>query len=306
MKYHEPVLLQECIEALDIKPNGIYADATFGGGGHTKEILKHLNNGKIIGFDQDADAVANAVADKRFTLVRDNFRNMLARLEELDCLPIDGLLADLGISSHQIDEPARGFSTRFDAALDMRMNQSTSLTAAKIINTYSEQALVNIFSMYGEIRNAKTLANAIVQSRNKNAINTINELKAAMAGCVATAHQHQYHAQVFQALRIEANDELGALRELLEQCPNLIRKGGRLVVISYHSLEDRMVKNFIAAGNVEGKQEKDLFGNALGVSFQSLTKKPITPSAEELKSNPRSRSAKLRVAERIETLNIKL
>ncbi len=299
MKYHEPVLLQECITALNINPNGIYADATFGGGGHTKEILKHLNNGKIIGFDQDADAAVNVVDNNRFTLVRDNFRNMLVHLQELDCLPIDGILADLGISSHQIDEPARGFSTRFDAALDMRMNQSTSLTAAKIINTYTEQALVNIFSMYGEIRNAKTLANTIVQIRNKKAIDTINELKAAMAGCVSTSHQHQYHAQVFQALRIEANDELGALRELLEQCPNLIRKGGRLVVISYHSLEDRIVKNFIASGNIEGKQEKDLFGNPIGVTFQSLSRKPITPSKEELKTNTRSRSAKLRIATRL-------
>lgn len=299
MKYHEPVLLQECIAALDIKPNGIYADATFGGGGHTKEILKQLKNGKVIGFDQDADAAVNAVADKRFTLVRDNFRHMLAQLEQLQCLPLDGLLADLGISSHQINEPARGFSTRFEAALDMRMNQSTTLTAAQVINTYSEKELTNIFSMYGEIRNSKTLASAIVNARKKNAIQTIDELKSAIAGCVAKDKQHQYHAQLFQALRIEVNDELGALRELLQQCPQLIRKGGRLVVISYHSLEDRLVKNFIASGNIEGEVMKDLFGNALNVSFQSLTRKPITPTAEELKINPRSRSAKLRIAQRL-------
>lgn len=299
MKYHEPVLLQECIVALELKPNGIYADATYGGGGHTKEILKHLKNGKVIGFDQDADAAANAVADQRFTLVRDNFRNMLQRLEELNALPLDGLLADLGISSHQIDEPARGFSTRFEASLDMRMNQNDKLTAAQVINNYTEKDLTAVFSAYGEIRNSKTLAAAIVNARNKKAIETIDELKQAIATCVSKDKQHQYHAQVFQALRIEVNDELGALRELLKQCPQLIKKGGRLVVISYHSLEDRLVKNFIAAGNVEGEQEKDLYGNTLNVSFKAINKKPITPLAEELKRNTRSRSAKLRVAERV-------
>ncbi len=299
VNYHEPVLLHECIAALNIKPNGIYADATYGGGGHTKEILKHLKNGKMIGFDQDGDAAANAVDDQRFTLVRDNFRNMLQRLEELNVLPLDGLLADLGISSHQIDEPARGFSTRFEASLDMRMNQNEKLTAAQVVNTYSERELTTVFSAYGEIRNSKTLASAIVNARNKKAIETIDELKQAIANCVSKDKQHQYHAQVFQALRIEVNDELGALRELLSQCPQLIKKGGRLVVISYHSLEDRLVKNFIATGNVEGEQKKDLFGHAIGVTFKAINKKPITPSAEELKSNTRSRSAKLRVAERV-------
>ncbi len=299
VNYHEPVLLHECIAALNIKPNGIYADATYGGGGHTKEILKHLKNGKMIGFDQDGDAAANAVDDQRFTLVRDNFRNMLQRLEELNVLPLDGLLADLGISSHQIDEPARGFSTRFEASLDMRMNQNEKLTAAQVVNTYSVRELTTVFSAYGEIRNSKTLASAIVNARNKKAIETIDELKQAIANCVSKDKQHQYHAQVFQALRIEVNDELGALRELLSQCPQLIKKGGRLVVISYHSLEDRLVKNFIATGNVEGEQKKDLFGHAIGVTFKAINKKPITPSAEELKSNTRSRSAKLRVAERV-------
>lgn len=299
VNYHEPVLLHECIAALNIKPNGIYADATYGGGGHTKEILKHLKNGKMIGFDQDGDAAANAVDDQRFTLVRDNFRNMLQRLEELNVLPLDGLLADLGISSHQIDEPARGFSTRFEASLDMRMNQNEKLTAAQVVNTYSERELTTVFSAYGEIRNSKTLASAIVNARNKKAIETIDELKQAITMCVSKDKQHQYHAQVFQALRIEVNDELGALRELLSQCPQLIKKGGRLVVISYHSLEDRLVKNFIATGNVEGEQKKDLFGHAIGVTFKAINKKPITPSAEELKSNTRSRSAKLRVAERV-------
>ncbi len=299
MKYHEPVLLQECIEALNIKPNGIYADATYGGGGHTKEILKHLKNGKVIGFDHDADVTANAVADQRFTLVRDNFRNMLQHLEELNALPLDGLLADLGISSHQIDEPVRGFSTRFEASLDMRMNQNDKLTAAQVVNTYSEKELTTVFSAFGEIRNSKTLAAAIVNARNKKAIETIDELKQAIANCVSKDKQHQYHAQVFQALRIEVNDELGALRELLSQCPQLIKKGGRLVVISYHSLEDRLVKNFIVTGNVEGELKKDLFGNTLNVSFKAISKKPITPTEEELKRNTRSRSAKLRVAERV-------
>ena len=299
MKYHEPVLLQECINALDIKPNGIYADATYGGGGHTKEILKHLKNGRVIGFDQDADAVANAIADERFTLVQDNFSNMFDHLQKLNALPLDGLLADLGISSHQIDEASRGFSTRFDAPLDMRMNQHQSTTAADIINSYSEKELQHIFSMYGEIRNAKTLAAAIVKNRNKKAIHTINELKYAMEGCVMKANEYQYYAQVFQALRIEVNDELGALRELLKQCPQLIKQGGRLVVISYHSLEDRLVKNFIASGNVEGEIKKDFYGRTIDVSFKAINKKPITPSEEELKRNMRSRSAKLRVAERV-------
>lgn len=292
-------MLQECIEALNIKPNGIYADATYGGGGHTKEILKHLKNGKVIGFDHDADVTANAVADQRFTLVRDNFRNMLQHLEELNALPLDGLLADLGISSHQIDEPVRGFSTRFEASLDMRMNQNDKLTAAQVVNTYSEKELTTVFSAFGEIRNSKTLAAAIVNARNKKAIETIDELKQAIANCVSKDKQHQYHAQVFQALRIEVNDELGALRELLSQCPQLIKKGGRLVVISYHSLEDRLVKNFIVTGNVEGELKKDLFGNTLNVSFKAISKKPITPTEEELKRNTRSRSAKLRVAERV-------
>lgn len=299
VKYHEPVLLQECIAALNLKPNGIYADATYGGGGHTKEILNQLEKGKVIGFDQDEDAAQNAVADSRFTLVPDNFRNMQSRLAQMNCIPLDGVLADLGISSHQINEPSRGFSTRFDSALDMRMDQNTTLTAASIINQYSEKDLVQVFSAYGEIRNAKTLASAIIKNRNNKPIDTVDELKSAILKCVTHGKENQYYAQVFQALRIEVNDELGALREWLQQCPQLIRKGGRLVVIAYHSLEDRMIKNFIATGNVDGDIKKDLYGNTLNISFTSLTRKPITASPEELLLNSRSRSAKLRIAERL-------
>ena len=297
--YHNPVMLQECIQGLNINPDGIYIDVTYGGGGHSKEILKHLKTGKLIAFDQDADAVQNAVADKRLTFVRENFSTILSRLEEMQCMPVDGLLADLGISSHQIDEPLRGFSTRFDAELDMRMDQRTTLTAKQIVNTYSVEALVKLFSNYGEISNSKQLANAIEKERRSAPINTTEQLKSAIKSCYSPDREHQYMARVFQSLRIEVNHELQVLQELLEQTPQLIKKGGRLVVIAYHSLEDRMVKNMINTGNVEGELQKDFYGNVIGRVFRQLTKKPALPADEELKSNPRSRSARLRIAERI-------
>ena len=297
--YHNPVMLQECIQGLNINPDGIYIDVTYGGGGHSKEILKHLKTGKLIAFDQDADAVQNAVADKRLTFVRENFSNVLSRLEEMQCMPVDGLLADLGISSHQIDEPLRGFSTRFDAELDMRMDQRTTLTAKQIVNTYSVEALVKLFSNYGEISNSKQLANAIEKERRSAPINTTEQLKSAIKSCYSPDREHQYMARVFQSLRIEVNHELQVLQELLEQTPQLIKKGGRLVVIAYHSLEDRMVKNMINTGNVEGELQKDFYGNVIGRVFRQLTKKPVLPADDELKSNPRSRSARLRIAERI-------
>ncbi len=297
--YHNPVLLQECITALNIKPDGIYIDVTYGGGGHSKEILKHLKTGRLIAFDQDADALPNRIDDNRLTFFRDNFSNVLHHLQEINCLPVDGLLADLGISSHQIDEPARGFSTRFEADLDMRMDQRSALTAQQIINTYPVADLVKLFSMYGEIRNAKQLANAIHKARRSQPIVSTTELKSAIASCYSPDRANQYLARVFQALRIEVNQELQALQDLMEQSPEVIKKGGRLVVIAYHSLEDRMVKNMINSGNIEGDLQKDIFGNINGKVFQSLTKKPIVPNEVELKNNPRSRSARLRVAERI-------
>ena len=297
--YHNPVMLQECIQALNINPDGIYIDVTYGGGGHSKEILKHLKAGRLIAFDQDADAVQNAVADKRLTFVRENFSTISSRLKEMQCMPVDGLLADLGISSHQIDEPLRGFSTRFDAELDMRMDQRTTLTAKQIVNTYSVEALVKLFSNYGEISNSKQLANAIEKERRSAPINTTEQLKSAIKPCYSPDRQHQYMARVFQSLRIEVNHELQVLQELLEQTPQLIKKGGRLVVIAYHSLEDRMVKNMINTGNVEGELQKDFYGNVIGLAFRQITKKPALPADEELKSNPRSRSARLRIAERI-------
>ncbi len=298
--YHEPVLLHESIEALNLSEGGIYVDATFGGGGHSRELLKRVGaGGKLFAFDQDADATKNTISDKRFMLIGHNFRFIKRFLKYYDAMPVNGLIADLGISSHQINVPERGFSIRFDAELDMRMNKETELTAAGIINEYSEERLVQLFSDYGEVRNARTLAKKIVEARKQKQIKTINEFKSAVESCADRGAENQYFARVFQALRIEVNDELGALKDLLMQCPDVIEKGGRLVVISYHSLEDRLVKNFIAKGKFEGEVEKDLYGNMAGVPFKFLHKKPILPSEEELKQNPRARSAKLRIAERI-------
>lgn len=298
-QYHNPVMLQECMEALDIKPDGIYIDVTYGGGGHAKEILKRLTKGKLIAFDQDVDSIQQSVNDKKLTLIQENFSNMLNNLKKLDALPADGLLADLGISSHQINEPARGFSTRFDADLDMRMDQREKITAGDIINNYSLNALVKLFSEYGEIRNAKQLANVIVKARSIEKITSTGQLKAAIRYCYSADKEHQYLARVFQSLRIEVNQELQVLKDLLEQSPQVLKQGGRLVVIAYHSLEDRMVKNMINTGNVEGVLNKDMYGNITGKVFRAITKKPLGPSEIELTSNPRSRSARLRTAERI-------
>ena len=292
-------MLQECMEALDIKPGGIYIDVTYGGGGHAKEILKLLKTGRLIAFDQDADAQQNLVADDRLTFVRDNFNNLLSNLKQVDALPADGLLADLGISSHQIDEPGRGFSTRFDADLDMRMDQRTVNTASHIINTYPVTALVKLFSAYGEIRNSRQLANTIDKARNGGKIISTMQLKNVIRSCYSPEKENQYLACVFQALRIEVNQELNVLKELLQQSPQVLKKGGRLVIIAYHSLEDKLVKNMINTGNVEGELNKDIYGNVTGKNFMSITKKPLIPSEIEIANNPRSRSAKLRVAERI-------
>ena len=299
VKYHEPVLRDAAVEGLAIKPNSICIDVTFGGGGHSRAILEKLEKGRLIAFDQDMDALANKPDDKRFELVHDNFRNLQYCLEEIKAIPADALLADLGVSSHQFDEAARGFSIRFNADLDMRMDQRSELTAKEILNFYQEHELIRIFREYGELKNAKRIAQSIIRARSIKQIETVDELKIIVAGCAIRGKEHSFLAQLFQALRIEVNDELGALRDLLEQTPNVLREGGRLVVISYHSLEDRMVKNFINTGNTAGELQKDFFGNVIGLKFKSITRKPTEPSAEEVLVNPRSRSAKMRIAEKL-------
>jgi 16S rRNA (cytosine1402-N4)-methyltransferase len=295
--YHQPALLRECIEGLSINPSGIYADLTFGGGGHSAAILNKLGpDGRLIAFDQDEDAQANALPDERFTLVGENFRYFRNFLRLHRAFPADGILADLGISSHQIDVPERGFATRFEGPLDMRMNRSRGLTAADMISTYSEEELCTVFRKYGEIDNARQLAYRIVQSRS-NAIRTTTDLKNAIKQCIPFNSENKYLAQVFQAIRIEINDEMGALEDMLKQSADSLKPGGRLVVIAYHSLEDRLVKNFMRAGNFEGVQEKDFFGNLIA-PLKPITRKPLIPGEEEQASNPRSRSARLRIAEK--------
>jgi 16S rRNA (cytosine1402-N4)-methyltransferase len=296
--YHMPVMLQECIEGLQIKPSGTYVDATFGGGGHSREIIKFLGeDGKLLAFDQDADAQQNLIADERFVFVDQNFRYMKNYCRLHGVIPVDGILADLGVSSYQFDQPDRGFSTRFDAELDMRMNQSADLTAKEIVNTYAEEDLHKIFGIYGEIQNARSLARTIVTSRLNAVINTSVDLKKAIAGLIPRGKENKYLAQVFQALRIEVNQELEALKEFLEQTAEVLTPGGRLVIMSYHSLEDRLVKNFIAKGKFSGEVEKDLYGNE-NKPFEAVVRKAVVASDEEIKSNNRARSAKLRIAVR--------
>lgn len=304
-QYHEPVLRQACIDGLNLQPGGTYVDVTFGGGGHSREILRQLddepsNPGRLFGFDQDADARANAQAlnDARLTFVASNFRNLKRYLRLYKAEQVDGILADLGISSHQIDTPERGFSTRFDADLDMRMNQQAERTARQVVNEYSEADLHRILGMYGEITNARTAASAIVSARSNRPLKTVNDLKAALQRYVPRGKENKYFAQVFQALRIEVNEELQALEEFLEQVPDVLKPGGRLVVLSYHSLEDRLVKNFINKGKFQGEVEKDLFGNEIK-PLRAVTRKPIEALPDEVSRNPRARSAKLRIAEKL-------
>jgi 16S rRNA (cytosine1402-N4)-methyltransferase len=297
MEYHNPVLLKECIEGLKINPEGIYVDVTFGGGGHSKEILKHLTTGKLYAFDQDEDAQKNKIEDPRFVLIKQNFRYLKNFLKLYNALPIDGLLADLGVSSHQFDEADRGFSTRFEAKLDMRMDQNAKLTAAEVLNTYSEEDLKRIFRLYGEVDNAGYLASIIYHNRKEKEIVTVNDLKVMITKCVKRGKENQYYAQVFQALRIEVNKELEVLEDLLTQSLDVLKPGGRLVVISYHSLEDRLVKNFTRTGKFEGEVEKDFFGNQL-TPFIQITRKPVVPDNKEIEQNSRARSAKLRIAEK--------
>lgn len=297
MEYHKPVLLKECIDGLNINPEGIYVDVTFGGGGHSREILKHLTTGKLYAFDQDADAVKNKIDDPRFILIQQNFKFLKNFLKLYNALPIDGLLADLGVSSHQFDEAGRGFSTRFDTKLDMRMDQNSALTAAEILNTYSEADLKRIFRLYGEVDNAGYLASMIYHNRKDKEIQTVNDLKTMITKCVKRGKENQYYAQVFQALRIEVNRELDVLQDLLLQTLDILKPGGRAVIMSYHSLEDRLVKNFFKSGKFEGDVEKDFYGNQL-TPFTMITRKPIVPGEKEVEENPRSRSAKLRIAEK--------
>lgn len=297
--YHIPVMLRECIEGLDIKPDGIYVDVTFGGGGHSRAILEKLTTGRLFGFDQDEDALANAPDHKQFTFVQANFRDLKRYLRFYGVKEVDGILADLGISSHQIDEASRGFSTRFDAALDMRMDRQAGKSAQEVIASYSESELHKILGIYGEVKNAKTLAAAICSARVNIPIETIADFKAVLQKFAPRGKENKYFAQVFQAIRIEVNDEMGALEEMLSQSIEVLKPGGRLVVMSYHSLEDRMVKNFINKGKVFGEVEKDFYGNQLK-PFNAITRKPVLASADELAQNSRARSAKLRIAEKVE------
>ncbi|MBC7758021.1 MAG: 16S rRNA (cytosine(1402)-N(4))-methyltransferase RsmH [Phormidesmis sp. FL-bin-119] len=294
--YHQPVMLQECIEALNIKPDGIYVDVTFGGGGHSREILKHLGpQGRLLAFDQDADAQKNLPNDDRLTFIDQNFRYLKNNCRLQGAISADGILADLGVSSHQFDQPERGFSIRFDADLDMRMDQGGSLTARDVVNSYTEEQLHRIFGIYGEIKNAKTLARTLVTVRLNKSIQTVADLKNAVGPLIPKGIENKYLAQVFQALRIEVNQELEALKEFLEQSVDVLKIEGRLVVMSYHSLEDRLVKNFIAKGKFHGEVEKDFFGNQIK-PLESLTRKAIAASEKEVKENNRARSAKLRIA----------
>jgi 16S rRNA (cytosine1402-N4)-methyltransferase len=296
--YHTPVLLEETIAALNIKPGGVYVDCTFGGGGHSKAILGKLGtNGKLIVFDQDEDARQNVPDDSRIIFVPHNFRH-LARFLKLHAYnAVDGIIADLGVSSHQFDEAERGFSIRYDAPLDMRMDQRQPLTATEVVNGYSEQQLHKIFEQYGEVTNSKTLAKTIVQLRQSQSLKSIDAFKTALRG-VVKGNPNRYFAQVFQALRIEVNDELGALKEMLMQIPSLLKLGGRAAIITFHSLEDRLVKNFFRRGSFDETEENPYIMNEKKNELKVITKKPIEPSEEEMKLNPRARSAKLRVAEK--------
>ncbi len=298
--YHTSVLLKDCIENLKIKPDAVYVDLTFGGGGHSAEILKHLSpNGKLFAFDQDIDALKNKLIDPRFTLIPQNFRFLKNYLRLHGVTKVNGILGDLGVSSHQFDEASRGFSIRFDTELDMRMNQQNELTAKKIVNQYELKHLVFIFKEYAEIRNAVKLAGQICEAREIKEILTTTDLKEAIKYCTPKFEEHKYLAKVFQALRIEVNQEIEALKECLIQCLEVLESEGRLVVISYHSLEDRLVKNIIRSGNTEGAEERDIIFGTRKKIFKNLTTKPITPSETEIKLNTRARSAKLRVAVKI-------
>lgn len=297
--YHIPVLLQETIQGLNIQPDGVYADLTFGGGGHSREILAHLGErGHLYGFDQDMDAMQGAFDDPRFTFVRSNFRFLSNWMQYYGVEQVDGILADLGVSSHHFDAGERGFSFRYDAPLDMRMNQKATLTARRVVEEYSEEQLADLFYLYGELKQARRLAATVVRTRAQKPIETTGQLAELLAPCVGRDREKKDMAKVFQALRIEVNGEMRALRQMLAAAAQVLRPGGRLAVLTYHSLEDRMVKNMLRAGNVEGHMETDLYGRT-NAPLRPVTRGVITPSDEEQQQNPRSRSAKLRIAEKI-------
>lgn len=299
--YHIPALLPRTIEALDIRPGGIYVDVTFGGGGHSKAIVERLSaaeGGRLYAFDQDEDAIRNAFSDERLTLIHGNFRFLRNFLRFYGADAVDGILADLGVSFHHFDDPGRGFSFRFEGPLDMRMNRRSALTAAKVVETYDESRLADIFYLYGEMKNARRIARALVKARAEAPVDTVERFMSIIGPAINPRQEKKELAQVFQALRIEVNDEIAALRSLLTQSLQMLRPSGRLAIITYHSLEDRLVKNFMKTGNLEGRQEQDFYGRSLS-PMKLLTSKPVVPDEEEIERNPRSRSAKLRVAEKI-------
>lgn len=299
MGYHLPVMLEECMEGLNIAPNGVYVDVTFGGGGHSRAIMERLGEGgRLYAFDQDADALRNAIDDSRFVLIHENFKYMKNFLRLHGVRKVDGILADLGVSSHQFDEASRGFSTRLDGELDLRMDQRQEVSAKELVNEWDEDELKRIFKLYGELPNAAQMARAICMARKESAIETTMQLRVAVQRQLPRGMENKYLAMLFQALRIEVNGELEALQMMLEQSVDVLSEGGRLVVVSYHSLEDRMVKNLMKTGNIDGKLEKDFYGNVLS-NIKPVTRKAVTPSAEELETNNRSRSAKLRVGEKV-------
>ncbi|EJX00203.1 S-adenosyl-L-methionine-dependent methyltransferase MraW [gut metagenome] len=297
--YHIPVLLQPAVDGMNIVPQGTYADMTFGGGGHSREILSRLGEGgRLLGFDQDEDAEQNIPHDPHFTFVRSNFRYLHNFLRYHNISQVDGILADLGVSSHHFDDSERGFSFRFDGTLDMRMNKRAGMTAADIVNNYEEEQLANLFYLYGELKNSRKLAAALVKARSQQPIHTIGEFLDTIKPLFGREREKKELAKVFQALRIEVNQEMEALKEMLQAATEALRPGGRLVIITYHSLEDRLVKNMMKTGNVEGRIEKDFFGN-IQTPFRLINNKVIVPDAKEIEKNPRSRSAKLRIAEKI-------
>jgi 16S rRNA (cytosine1402-N4)-methyltransferase len=296
--YHNPVLLNTSVDGLAIKPNGIYVDVTFGGGGHSRAILLKMEGGKLIAFDQDADALNNVPDDDRFVMINQNFKYLKNFLRLNGFEKVDGILADLGVSSHQFDEAERGFSTRFEADLDMRMNRNQSLTAAEILNSYPQEELMRVFKDYGEIKSCYTLAKRICEFRETQELKTTTELNSIIGEIFPPTRINKFQAMVYQALRIEVNNEMDVLKTFLEQAQDVLLPGGRLVVISYHSLEDRLVKNFMKSGNFTGKVEKDFFGKHL-VNFKLISRKAIIPDEEEINVNNRARSAKLRIAERL-------
>ncbi|MDR1005647.1 MAG: 16S rRNA (cytosine(1402)-N(4))-methyltransferase RsmH [Bacteroidales bacterium] len=298
MPYHRPVMLQECIDGLNIKPDGVYADVTFGGGGHSKAILERLNaDGRLYAFDRDASSKQNIINDSRFSFIEDNYANLISNLRMFREFGLDGILADLGVSSYQIDEPSRGFSTRFNGDLDLRMDTKQSLSAQNIVNEYGKEDLTRIFRYYGELKAAKLIANAIIARREASPIKTTFDLKESIAHLASPKTENKFYAMVFQSLRIEVNSELESLKEMLKQSLECLKQGGRLVVLSYHSLEDRIVKNFLRSGNFEGIEDKDFFGNKLS-PFDLINRKPIIASEKEVKNNSRARSAKLRIGQK--------